>query len=113
MVKRTNQWIDRSDRQTFLQRHGSLLIMLYMVLSTKFFAVSHVSIRGCLSVGLSVGLSVRWLVKLVSWRAETIRRTTFFVHTNYLLNADLAQGNLPWPTSLTSMQLKWSNHYGL
>ena len=54
MVKRTNQWIDRSDGQTFLQRHGSLLIMLYKVLSAEFLVV-------CLSVGPSVSR----LVKLV------------------------------------------------
>ena len=52
--KRTNQWIDRSDGQTFLQRHGSLLIMLYKVLSAEFLVVC-----------LSVGPYVSQLVKLV------------------------------------------------
>ena len=59
-------------------------------MSTTFLVVSHDSIRGCVrpSVGRSVRRLVRRLVRrsvmLLSRRAETSRRTIYFVYTNLL-----------------------------
>ena len=57
---------------------------------THYSVVSHDSIRGCVrplvgpSVGRSISRSVCRSVILLSQRAETSRRTTYFVYTNLL-----------------------------